>query len=98
MATNFVENCAARLFDGNRFITKDNIDWPMSLILKGPSRARKTAWARSLGQHNYICGHMDFDTNAFRNDVMYNIVDDIAAQYLKLKHWKELIGAHRCPR
>lgn len=26
---------------------------------------------------------------------MYNVVDDVASHYLKLKHWKELIGAQR---
>lgn len=26
---------------------------------------------------------------------MYNAIDDVAPQYLRLKHWKELIGAQR---
>lgn len=44
---------------------------------------------------NYICGHMDFNTNTFRNDVIYNVIDDVVPHYLKLKHWKELIDAQR---
>lgn len=31
----------------------------------------------------------------FHNDVIYNVIDDTASHYLKLKHWKELIGAQR---
>lgn len=63
--------------------------------MKGLSWVGKTSWARSLGLHNYICGHMDFNANVFRNDVMYNVIDDIPPQYLRLKHWKELIGAQK---
>nr|AIG55111.1 replication-associated protein [Dioscorea alata]AIG55171.1 replication-associated protein [Dioscorea alata] len=95
LVTNFDENSAARPFENNIFILKENIDRPISLILEGPSRTGKTEWARSLGPHNYICGYMDFNPHTFRNDVMYNIIDNIAPRDLKLKHWKQLIGAER---
>nr|QHU79533.1 replication associated protein [Opuntia virus 1] len=68
---------------------------PKSLIVEGPSRTGKTAWARSLGAHNYLSGHLDFNSKCFSNSAMYNVIDDITPHYLKLKHWKELIGAQR---
>nr|AIG55112.1 replication-associated protein [Dioscorea nummularia] len=95
LVTNFDENSAARPFENNIFILKENMDRPISLILEGPSRTGRTEWARSLGPHNHICGHMDFNTHTLRNDVMYNVIDNIAPHYLKLKHWKKLIGAAR---
>lgn len=72
---------------------KIGIYWATSLVLEGQSHTGKTAWARSLGTHNYICGHLDFNLVTFRNDVLYNMIDDVAPHYLRLKHWKELIGA-----
>nr|QHU79563.1 replication associated protein [Opuntia virus 1] len=77
------------------FINKIIGDRPMSLIVEGPSRTGKTAWARSLGDHNYLCGHLDFNSKCFSNSAMYNVIDDVTPHYLKLKHWKELIGAQR---
>ncbi|ADF58297.1 replication protein [Okra yellow mosaic Mexico virus - [Sida:Colima 2]] len=68
---------------------------PVSLIVEGDSRTGKTMWARALGPHNYLSGHLDFNSRVFSNEVEYNVIDDIAPQYLKLKHWKELIGAQR---
>lgn len=68
---------------------------PTSLILEGPSRTGKMTWARSLGSHNYICGHLDFNLATFHNDVLYNIIDDVAPSYLRLKHWRELIDAQQ---
>ena len=68
---------------------------PISVIIEGDSRTGKTMWARSLGPHNYLSGHLDFNSRVFSNDVKYNVIDDIAPHYLKLKHWKELIGAQR---
>ncbi|CAD89704.1 replication associated protein [Sida micrantha mosaic virus] len=68
---------------------------PMSLIVEGDSRTGKTMWARALGPHNYLSGHMDFNSRVFSNEVEYNVIDDVTPQYLKLKHWKELIGAQR---
>ncbi|ACJ46587.1 replication associated protein, partial [Tobacco begomovirus - [Cuba:Granma:2007]] len=68
---------------------------PISIIIEGDSRTGKTMWARALGPHNYLSGHLDFNSKVFSNDVEYNVIDDIAPHYLKLKHWKELIGAQR---
>nr|ARV85669.1 replication associated protein [Rhynchosia golden mosaic Colombia virus] len=68
---------------------------PISIIIEGDSRTGKTMWARALGRHNYLSGHLDFNSKVFSNDVEYNVIDDIAPHYLKLKHWKELIGAQR---
>ncbi|UFT26565.1 replication-associated protein [Desmodium mosaic virus] len=70
-------------------------DRPISIIVEGDSRTGKTMWARSLGRHNYLSGHLDFNARVFSNDVEYNVIDDVSPQYLKLKHWKELIGAQR---
>lgn len=64
-----------------------------SIIIEGPSRIGKTLWARSLGKHNYLAGHLDFNEKVYSNEAEYNILDDIKPDYLKLKHWKELIGA-----
>ncbi|ABM60793.1 replication protein [Boerhavia yellow spot virus] len=68
---------------------------PISLIVEGGSRVGKTMWARALGRHNYLSGHLDFNPRVYSNDVMYNVIDDVSPHYLKLKHWKELIGAQR---
>ncbi|AAD30059.2 replication-associated protein [Tomato golden mottle virus-[GT94-R2]] len=66
---------------------------PISIIIEGDSRTGKTMWARSLGIHNYLSGHLDFNSRVYSNDVMYNVIDDVPPHYLKMKHWKELIGA-----
>nr|QHA25058.1 replication-associated protein [Soybean blistering mosaic virus] len=68
---------------------------PISIIIEGDSRTGKTMWARALGPHNYLSGHLDFNSKVYSNEVEYNVIDDITPQYLKLKHWKELIGAQR---
>ncbi|QBI71942.1 replication-associated protein [Tobacco leaf curl Dominican Republic virus] len=68
---------------------------PVSLIVEGDSRTGKTMWARALGPHNYLSGHLDFNSKVFSNEVEYNVIDDVAPHYLKLKHWKELIGAQK---
>ncbi|AAD10465.1 putative replicative protein [Sida golden mosaic Florida virus-USA] len=68
---------------------------PMSIIVEGDSRTGKTMWARALGPHNYLSGHLDFNSRVFSNEVEYNVIDDVAPQYLKLKHWKELLGAQK---
>ncbi|AAX47545.1 AC1 [Merremia mosaic virus] len=70
-------------------------DRPISIIIEGDSRTGKTMWARSLGKHNYLSGHLDFNGRVYSNDVEYNVIDDISPNYLKLKHWKELIGAQK---
>nr|AOT83443.1 replication-associated protein [Wissadula yellow mosaic virus] len=68
---------------------------PMSIVIEGDSRTGKTMWARSLGPHNYLSGHLDFNARIYSNEVEYNVIDDVSPQYLKLKHWKELIGAQK---
>ncbi|AGA80992.1 replication-associated protein [Tomato yellow mottle virus] len=68
---------------------------PISIIVEGDSRTGKTMWARSLGPHNYLSGHLDFNSRVYSNEVEYNVIDDVAPHYLKLKHWKELIGAQK---
>nr|AER09344.1 replication-associated protein [Cleome leaf crumple virus] len=70
---------------------------PISLIVEGDSRTGKTMWARALGPHNYLSGHLDFNSRVYSNGVAYNVIDidDVAPHYLKLKHWKELVGAQR---
>nr|ARV90724.1 replication-associated protein [Euphorbia yellow mosaic virus] len=68
---------------------------PISIVVEGDSRTGKTMWARALGPHNYLSGHLDFNSRVYSNDVEYNVIDDVAPHYLKLKHWKELIGAQK---
>nr|UUV61370.1 C1 [Tomato mottle leaf curl virus] len=68
---------------------------PISLIIEGDSRTGKTMWARALGPHNYLSGHLDFNPRVYSNEAEYNVIDDITPQYLKMKHWKELIGAQK---
>nr|ADR72668.1 replication initiator protein [Okra yellow mosaic Mexico virus] len=68
---------------------------PVSIIVEGDSRTGKTMWARALGPHNYLSGHLDFNPRVYSNEVEYNVIDDVAPHYLKLKHWKELIGAQK---
>ncbi|AEF12629.1 replication initiator protein [Chenopodium leaf curl virus [VEM]] len=68
---------------------------PISIIVEGDSRTGKTMWARALGPHNYLSGHLDFNARVYSNEVDYNVIDDVAPQYLKLKHWKELLGAQK---
>nr|URG86772.1 replication associated protein [Tomato severe rugose virus] len=68
---------------------------PISIIIEGDSRTGKTMWARALGAHNYLSGHLDFNPRVYSNHVEYNVIDDIAPHYLKLKHWKELLGAQK---
>ncbi|ALK03457.1 replication initiator protein [Whitefly-associated begomovirus 4] len=68
---------------------------PVSLVVEGDSRTGKTMWARALGPHNYLSGHLDFNSRVYSNEVEYNVIDDVAPQYLKLKHWKELLGAQK---
>jgi len=61
-----------------RPVKNNSSDRPLSLILEGPSRTGKTAWARSLGVHNYISGHLDFNAKSYSNNVTYNVIDDIS--------------------
>ena len=66
---------------------------PKSIIIEGPSRIGKTLWARSLGPHNYLCGHVDLNQKVFSNNSWYNVIDDVSPKYLK--HWREFIGAQK---
>ncbi|ADO40855.1 replicase [Bhendi yellow vein India virus [India:Pandarahalli:OY168B:2006]] len=66
---------------------------PWSLVLEGDSRTGKTMWARSLGPHNYLCGHLDLSPKVYSNDAWFNIIDDVDPHYLK--HFKEFMGAQR---
>nr|AMD16528.1 replication-associated protein [Beet curly top virus] len=66
-----------------------------SIIIEGDSRTGKTMWARCLGPHNYITGHLDFSLKTYSDNVLYNVIDDVDPNYLKMKHWKHLIGAQR---
>nr|WOL23816.1 C1 [Tomato yellow leaf curl virus]WOL23978.1 C1 [Tomato yellow leaf curl virus] len=66
---------------------------PNSIVIEGDSRTGKTMWARSLGPHNYLCGHLDLSPKVYSNDVWYNVIDDVDPHYLK--HFKEFMGAQR---
>ncbi|AFQ93624.1 replication associated protein [Bean chlorosis virus] len=68
---------------------------PLSIIVEGDSRTGKTMWARALGPHNYLSGHLDFNSKVYSDEVEYNVIDDVPPHYLKLKHWKELIGSQK---
>nr|UOQ23480.1 replication protein [Crassocephalum yellow vein virus]UOQ23487.1 replication protein [Crassocephalum yellow vein virus] len=66
---------------------------PVSIVIEGDSRTGKTMWARSLGPHNYLCGHLDLSPKVYRNDAWFNVIDDVDPHYLK--HFKEFMGAQR---
>ncbi|CDR55239.2 Replication Initiator Protein [Mirabilis leaf curl virus] len=66
---------------------------PISIVIEGDSRTGKTMWARSLGPHNYLCGHLDLSPKIYSNDAWYNVIDDVDPHYLK--HFKEFMGAQR---
>nr|QHD57844.1 replication initiation protein/replication associated protein [Horsegram yellow mosaic virus] len=66
---------------------------PISIVIEGDSRTGKTMWARALGPHNYLCGHLDLNDKIFSNEAWYNVIDDVDPHYLK--HFKEFMGAQR---
>nr|QBY34615.1 replication associated protein [Tomato leaf curl virus] len=66
---------------------------PISIVIEGDSRTGKTMWARSLGPHNYLCGHLNLSQKVYNNDAWYNVIDDVDPHYLK--HFKEFMGAQR---
>nr|BDI21189.1 replication-associated protein [Tomato leaf curl Cebu virus] len=39
---------------------------PKSIVIEGDSRTGKTMWSRSLGPHNYLCGHLDLSPKIYR--------------------------------
>jgi len=90
---NFQINDVARPGDNKFIISKRaRVVRPRSLIVEGPtSSIGKTAWARSLGPHNYIWGHLEFNPRTFHNDVLYNVNDDVDPSYLRLKHGSDSI-------
>nr|AUP47659.1 rep protein [Cotton leaf curl Kokhran virus] len=63
---------------------------PISVVIEGDSRTGKTMWARSLGPHNYLCGHLDLSPRVYSNDAWFNVIDDVDPHYLK--HFKEFMG------
>ncbi|XP_028118060.1 uncharacterized protein LOC114315647 [Camellia sinensis] len=64
---------------------------PKRIKIEGSSRIEKTCWAWSLRPHNYYSGHIDLRDH--NDDAFYNIIDDVAPQFLK--HWREFIGAQQ---
>nr|AIY31184.1 AC1 protein [Tomato yellow leaf curl virus] len=66
---------------------------PISIVIEGDSRTAKTMWARSLGPLNYLCGHLDLSPKVYRNDVWYNVIEDVDPHYLK--HFMVFMGAQR---
>nr|AHB73963.1 AC1 [Tomato leaf curl Bangalore virus] len=66
---------------------------PISIVIEGDSRTGKTMWARSLGPHNYLCGHLDLSPRVYSNDACYNVIDDVDPHYLR--HFKEFMGSQR---
>nr|AKM49918.1 AC1 [Chilli leaf curl virus]AZB50363.1 replicase [Chilli leaf curl virus]QZX45774.1 replication-associated protein [Chilli leaf curl virus]UVY90102.1 replication initiation protein [Chilli leaf curl virus]WID94113.1 Rep [Chilli leaf curl virus] len=65
---------------------------PVSIVIEGDSRTGKTMWARSLGPHNYLCGHLDLHPKVYSNDAWYNVIDDVDPPTLPQK---EFMGAQR---
>jgi hypothetical protein len=53
------------------------------LVIIGPTRLGKTAWARSLGTHTYFCGQLNWDRHS--TDARYAIIDDVPMQYITKK-------------
>lgn len=66
-------------------------DRPLTLIIEGPTKTGKTAWARSMGLHNYFCGGVDF--SVWNKFAIYTVIDDIPFQFLPCK--KELLGCQK---
>lgn len=66
-------------------------DRPKSLIIVGPSKSGKTAWARSLGRHMYFNGR--FNINNWDDDAQYAIFDDFADWSTFHGIYKQFLGA-----
>nr|QBY34649.1 replication associated protein [Chilli leaf curl virus]WIF29814.1 replication associated protein [Chilli leaf curl virus] len=66
---------------------------PNSIVIEGDSRTGKTMWAKSLGTHNYLCGHLELSPHIYSNDAWYNLIDDVDRHHLK--HFKQFMGAQR---
>nr|QZX45766.1 replication-associated protein [Chilli leaf curl virus] len=66
---------------------------PGKIVIEVVYRTGKNMCARSLGPHNYLCGHLDLSPKVYSNDAWYNVIDDVDPHYLK--HFKEFMGAQR---
>nr|AIY31211.1 AC1 protein [Tomato yellow leaf curl virus] len=66
---------------------------PISIVIEGDTRTGKTMRARSLGPHNYLCGHLDLSPKVYSNDAWYIVIDEVDPHYLK--HFKQFMGAQR---
>ena len=64
-------------------------DRPKSVILYGPSRTGKTAWARSIGPHMYFNGM--FDLSQWNDAAEYAIFDDFP-EWDKWRYYKQFLG------
>lgn len=64
-------------------------DRPKSIILWGPSRTGKTAWARSLGSHMYFNGM--FDLSMWDDAAEYAVFDDFP-EWEKWRYYKQFLG------
>nr|QBO66516.1 replication associated protein [Papaya leaf crumple virus] len=64
-----------------------------NIVIEGDSGTGKTMWARSLGTHNYLCGHLDLSPKIYSNDAWYNVFDEVNPHYLN--HFKEIMGTQR---
>ena len=62
---------------------------PMALVLWGNSRMGKTQWARSLGIHDYMKGHIN--PRGFTDDCRYRIFDDLVD--CGKQDWRSLLGS-----
>jgi len=67
-------------------------DRPMSLLLISPSRFGKTEWARSLGDHFYMCGL--FNLVDFKPTAKYGVFDDFNPESLKFSY-KQWFGCQK---
>nr|BDQ69147.1 replication associated protein [West African Asystasia virus 2] len=57
---------------------------PNSIVIEGDSRTGKTMWARSLGPHHYLCGHLDLSPYSIQRCMHGTyIFDDVVPHYLK---------------
>nr|WBU87220.1 replicase [Papaya leaf curl Haveri virus] len=66
---------------------------PISIVIEGDSRTGKTMWARSLGPHHYLCGHLGLSPTVYGDGAWCNVSDDGDPHYLKF--FKEGGGAQR---
>ncbi|KAG0635550.1 hypothetical protein HOY80DRAFT_1093090 [Tuber brumale] len=62
---------------------------PLSLVLYGPTRTSKTAWARSLGSHLYFSGM--FNLSLYREMYRYVVFDDV--EFSRMDIFKCWFGA-----